>query len=133
MRRTLLENLKTLVENTVPGTYVALWDGVEGAFNVEERWPAVFVAYGGCDFEAMPEVGATTWTRTFHFWVYVCARDVLQALDLLDALESGLTGKQLAPEVSPLKPQEFEELVGAELSYFVYAQAYACEELKSTV
>ena len=132
MRWSLLESLREKVAQAMDDNWwVGIWDGGEDAFNIEERWPAVYVAYEGCSFEEQPEIGATTYTREFHFWVLVCSRDVKQALDALGVLERELTGAVLAQDVSQLVPYGNEELIAAELGHYLYAQSYVCTELKT--
>jgi len=116
---------------SVSGVYTDIWDGVESAFNVQEVWPACFVAYTGCDFDMQEELGVATWVRNFHFAVYVCTTSVQEALEILDRLEEGLVGERLMSGLSPLSPDISEELVAAEAGYLLYVQGYMCEQLES--
>ena len=130
MRWELLSAFRDKVEQ-VSGVYTDVWNGVDHAFNIQEKWPAVFVAYEGCSYEILEELGVTTWERAFRLGVYVCARSTEEALSLLDKLEQGLTGEQISPDVSPLEPSVDEELIAAELDFLLYGQSYECKELQS--
>ena len=132
------------IKAILPDATVDKWDGEEAAFNRVYQWPAVYVAYLGLSTGPDEEVGpaATTYARSFDVLVYVCAKDDAlgvgdeQAMDMLEAMETGISGTEIAgvgpAELRPVfEDARCEALLGARDGHYLYGQAWRVQDVES--
>ena len=131
------------VETLLPGIAVSAWRGEEFAFNESRTFPSVYVAYFGMECGEDEEIsGATTYLRDFSIRVFVCTKTTvsdgygdMQAIDILETLEEGLSGKVIAgcgeARLSNEIDGQAELLLAAHREYYLYSQAYRIMGLES--
>ena len=127
----------------LPDITVDPWRGEEFAFGESRTFPAVYVAYFGFACGEDEELsGATTYTRDFSVRVFVCTKTSIsegygdvQALDILETLEEGLCGVEIAScgeaRLSNEIDGQAELLLAVHREYYLYGQAYRIEGLES--
>ena len=133
IRSGIIAAIEALVASTVT---VAKWSGEDAAFNDDRNWPSVYVSYAGMASEPGEELGAVTYFRDMRFDVYVGCRTTStedgddQAMDLLETIEEGITGTEIAA-AGILEPAGEEGLVAASMGRFLYGQAWRLQNLES--
>ena len=131
-RKDIRDGIKTAIEGLLPGTPVRIWEGEDQAFNQEHLWPAVFVSYDGIAFGSPLELGGpTTYNRQFLYNIYVCARGQDAAMDILETIETGLSGQSVAGGYGPLELIEGEGLVASSMDRHLYVQQWSVNDMES--
>ena len=137
LRRQIRDDIITAAQTLLPDVPVRKWSGEERAFNEEREWPVVYVAYAGVEFSDDMELGAATYERIHYYDIFVCARDDATqtgddyAMDILETLETGLSGKVVADGRAMLELAEGEALVRAEIGRFLYVQSWRASVLET--
>lgn len=127
----------------LPVITISSWRGEEYAFNESRTFPSVYVAYFGMDCGEDEELsGATTYSRDFSIRLFVCTKTTVvdgygdvQAIDILETIEEGLSGAEIAScgeaRLSNEIDGQAELLLAAHREYYLYGQAYRIMDLES--
>lgn len=131
------------IEALLPTITISAWRGDEYAFNESRAFPSIYVAYFGMDCGEDEELsGATTYLRDFSIRIFVCTKTTradgygdVQAIDILEVLEEGLTGEKISgcseARLSNEIDGQAELLLAVHREYYLYSQAYRIMDLES--
>lgn len=143
LRADIRADFVSKVEALLPSVTISAWRGEDYAFNESRTFPSVYVAFCGLECGDDEELhGAATYIRDFIIRIYICTQTTVadgygdvQAMDLLETIEEGITGEVIAScgeaRLSNEIDGQAEALLAAHLDYYLYSQAYRIMDLES--